>query len=185
MDLNRVIKERHCVRRFSGKKVDWRKVIEALDAARVAPLAGNISCVKFIIVQDKDKIKKLAEASQQDFINNTEIVAVFCSDNSQIKRSYNERSLMYGRQQAGAAMENFFLKITDLGLATCWVGAFVDDQVKEILGIPENVDVEGMFPVGYERIPKEKQRQKTELDNILFFETWKNKYLGGQDNPWT
>lgn len=177
MDLDKVIKERHSVRRFKSKKPDWRKIIDAIEAASKAPFAGNIPTVKFILVSAKEKIAELAEAAQQDFVAATEYVVVVCSDNSQIERSYDERGIRYSRQQAGAAIENFFLKLTDLGLATCWVGAFSDETVKNALQIPDNIEVEAIFPIGYEMPPVNKQRKKPDLDNTLYFDVWKNKYM--------
>jgi nitroreductase len=83
---------------------------------------------------------------------------------------------MYSKQQVGASIENMLLKVTDLGLASCWVGAFSDETVKRILEIPEDIGVEAMLPIGYE-LGNTKQKQKPELDRILFFDKWKNKYM--------
>lgn len=176
MNLDEAIKKRHSVRKFLTKKVNWRKIIEAIDAARLAPLAGNIPTLKFILVDDPEKIASLAEAAQQDFIAQTDYVVVVCSNTEQLKRMYGERGEKYARQQAGAAIENFLLKITELGLATCWIGAFYDEEVKKILKIPENIDVEAFFPIGYE-FGKEKQKPKPELSASLFFNEWGNKYM--------
>lgn len=183
MELDKAIKERHSVRRFSTKKVKWQDIIEVIDTANQAPLAGNIPCLKFILVNEEDKIKQLAEAAQQDFIENVEYVIVVCTNPAQVERSYGERTRMYTRQQAGAAIQNLLLKLTELGLATCWVGAFVDDMVRVALKIPYDVDVEALLPVGYEMPPKSKQRRKTDLDNSLFFNVWKNKYMRPLKKP--
>lgn len=177
MGLDNLIKKRHSVRRFTTKKPDWRIVIEAIDAARQIPLAGNLSTLRFILVDDEEKIEQLSKACVQDFVGRVDYIVVVCSDTKQIKRSYNDRGLKYAKQQAGAAVENFLLKITELGLATCWVGAFNDEEIKRILQMPEDVDVEALLPVGYEMPPKGKQRRKPDMDNILFFNQWKNKYM--------
>ena len=178
MDIDKAIKARHSVRRFTTKKPDWREIIEAIDSARLGPLAGNLQTIRVVLVSEKEKIKKIAEACQQDFVGTVEHIVVFCSDLSQVERSYSERAAMYSRQQVGAAIENFLLKITEFGLATCWIGDFVDDDVKRVLDIPDNIIVEALFPIGYEMPPKAKQETKTALDNILFFDTWKNKFMG-------
>ncbi len=183
MDLDKAIKGRHSVRRFKSKTPNWRDIIKALDLARLAPLAGNIPTIKFIVVTENDKIQQLAEACQQDFIAQAKYVVVVCSVPEQCVRSYDDRALKYIKQQAGATIENFLLKITDLGLATCWVGAFSDEQVKRILQIPEEVDAEALFPIGYEMPPKSKQRIKPSLDTCLYFNTWKNKYMKAIKKP--
>ena len=177
MDLDKAIKERHSVRSFkTTKHADWRDIIKAIDAARLAPLAGNISTTRFILVTEEDLIEKIADACTQDFVKDVKFIVVVCSDDSQAGRSYDERSEKYCRQQAGAAIENFLLKIADLGLASCWIGAFADDMVKTALKIPDNIKVEAIFPIGYE-FKKTKQKPKLELEHVLFFNQWKNKYM--------
>lgn len=176
MRIEDCIKKRASIRRFKSKKPDWKKIIEAINYARLAPLAGNIPTVKFILVSDADKITELAQAAAQDFVSSVHYVVAICSDKKQILRSYGERAEKYCKQQAGAAIENFWLKITELGLATCWVGAFSDEEVKRVLQLPEDIDIEAIFPVGY-AFEKMKQKFKPDLDNILFFDFWKNKYM--------
>ena len=183
MDIDKAIKERHCVRRFKSRAPDWRDIIKAIDFARLAPLAGNIPTLKFIIVTEQDKIQQIAEACQQDFIATAKYLVIVCTDPTQCVRSYEERGNKYCSQQAGAALENFFLKLTDLGLSTCWAGAFPDEEVKRILHVPENATVEGIFPIGYEMPPKAKQKAKPKLDDILYFNTWKNKYMKAIKKP--
>lgn len=175
MDLDKAIKERHSVRKFATKEVSWKQLLEVIDSARLAPLAGNIQTLKFLIVTEKDIINKLAGACQQTFLSEAKYVVVVCSDSNQVTRSYGERGEMYCRQQAGAAIQNFLLKITDLGLASCWVGAFSNSTVKHILSIPENIFVEALLPVAYEMPPKMKQKTKPILQNMLYFNTWKAK----------
>jgi len=183
MDLDKAIKERHSVRKFTTKTPDWKEIMKALDLARLAPLAGNIPTVRFILVTEPELIAKLTEACQQGFIVEAKYVLVVCSSMEQTTRSYDERGKKYCSQQAGAAIENLLLKLTELGLATCWVGAFSDNQVKRILQIPEQVEVEALFPIGYEMPPKTKQRNKPALDTILYLNTWKNKYMKAIRKP--
>ena len=178
MELDKAINLRSSVRKFKSKMPDWRDIIEAVDYARKAPLAGNIPSVQFILVDKPEIIAKLAEASQQDFVADAHFAVVVCSDRKNVVRSYDERGEIYSRQQAGAAIENFLLKITESGLSTCWVGDFVDEQVKYILRIPENIDVEGIFPIGYPFL-KTAQKRKPSLDRCLYF----NKYGNNRMKP--
>lgn len=176
MDLDKAIEKRHSVRKFKLRKPDYGKILEAIESSTKAPLAGNIPTLKFIIVSDKEKIKQLADASTQDFVASVHYVIVFCSNPENCVRSYDKRGETYCLQQAGAAIQNFLLKITDLGLATCWVGAFSDRMVKRILKIPESVRVEGLFPIGYEA-GSQKQKKKPSLDTSIYFNEWKNIYM--------
>jgi len=91
--------------------------------------------------------------------------------------SYGEQGKIYCRQQAGAAIQNFLLAIHEKGLATCWVGSFVERLVKETLKIPENIDVEAILPIGYEFDKSQKRKSKIGLDNILYFNKFKNSKM--------
>jgi len=179
MELDKAIKSRKSVRKFKDQKSDWRDIIECIDSARYAPMAGNNYSLKFILVDDKEKIQKLADAAQQPFIAQTQYVVVVCSNPSRTINAYEERGKRYLRQQAGAAIQNFLLKIEEVGLSTCWIGAFVDYLVKETLQIPNNIDVEALFPIGYEYKKTRTRKIKTDLDNILYF----NKYGNRKMNP--
>ena len=179
MELDKAICSRKSVKKFSKKKTDWRKIIEAIDSARYAPMAGNIFSLKFILVSDKEKIQKLAEASQQEFVADAQFVVVVCSNPSRTLNAYEERGKNYLKQQAGAGMQNFLLKLEQFGLSTCWIGHFVDEQVKKILEIPKEINVEAFFPIGYEsEIAKTKQKRKIELDRILYFEKYGKRRMG-------
>ena len=177
MQLKDAIKKRKSVRRYFDKKPDWRKIIRAIDMARFAPSAGNNFVLKFILVSDEKKITELAKATQQDFVGTAKYVVVAVSDDSKLVKSYGDRGLRYAPQQAGAAIENFLLALTEQGLVTTWVGYFYDEQVKDILVIPENLSVEGIFPVGKETKIKISEKPKTDLENLLYFDKWKNKEM--------
>ncbi|MGC9309395.1 MAG: nitroreductase family protein [Candidatus Nanoarchaeia archaeon] len=178
MDLDKAIKTRISVRDFLNKKPDWRKILRAIDAARFAPMAGNLFNLKFIVVKDEKQINKLKEACQQDFVAAPYIVVVV-SNPEKATRNYDERGEKYTKQQAGAAIENFLLALNQEGLSTCWTGHFVDEQVKKILELPDKMDVEGIFPIGIASKDRTKRQVKTkiELDDILYFDKWDNKYL--------
>lgn len=183
MELDEAIKSRKSVRNYSQKKTpDWRDIIECIDAMRYAPSAGNIPTMKVVLVKDPEKIAKLAKACQQPFVAQAKYVVVVCSNPKILVSSYDEKGQVFNRQQNGAAIENFLLKIEEKGLATCWVGYFVESQIKEVLLIPDKSDVqiEAVFPIGIESEIKGKKshaRKKIELDGILYFEKYGNKRM--------
>jgi len=172
MEFDKVLNKRHSARRFKEtKKPDYQKVIEAIDAASKAPLAGNLPCLKYILVSDKKLIDELAKACQQEFIEKVHYIVVVCTDKKFLEKSYYERAEMYIRQEAGAAIENFLLKITDLGIASCWIGAFSDETVRRVLNIPDNIQIEALLPVGYEIETKEKKIRPS-LESTMYFDGW-------------
>lgn len=172
MEVDKAIKERYSVRNYSSKSVKLVDVVTIINAGRFAPAAGNISTIRFIIVDNKEKKKKLADAALgQQFIAAAQYVVVVCSDLKQMIRVYGDRGFIYARQQAGAAIQNMLLKAIDLGLASCWTGAFDDDVVKKILKIPKEVNVEVLLPIGYPTGDKV-IRKKPDLEKITFLNSW-------------
>jgi nitroreductase len=177
MDFDRVVEKRHSSRSFKDKKVSWKDAMTAIDSALQGPFAGNMNNLKFVIVENSEKIKNIANHSQQSWIEESNLLIVVCSDDSFIEKQYEDRGVVYSRQQAGAAINTLLLKLTDLGLACCWVGAYNDEYVKRELDIPAEIQVEAVIPVGYENPSKiRKKPKKHTLDRTINWEKWgKNK----------
>jgi nitroreductase len=173
MKLSDAIEQRRSVRKFSSKKIRWDKVLEAIDAAVKAPFAGNINNLQFLIVTDQELKNKLAECCQQDFIADAAFVIVVCADYKELKRMYQDRCDTYAKQHAGAAIENFLLKITDLKLSSCWIGSFTEEQIKDALLIPKDITIEALLPVGQEAPhSRQKSSRKAGLQNVIHWDKW-------------
>ena len=171
MKLIDAIESRHSIRKFKSKKVKWPDILEAINSAIKAPLAGNINTLRFIIVEDTQKKQQIAEATDQLWVAEADTLVVVCSDSSNIQRMYDERGKIYEHQQIGAAIQNFLLRITDLGLSSCWIGAYLDKNIKLILKIPENINVEAILPIGYAD-EKPRPKRKDSLQSVIFWEKW-------------
>ncbi len=180
MNLDKAIQERKSVKKFSDKKPDWRYIIEAVDAAMYAPMAGNNYSLRFVLVDDPEKIAKLSEAAQQSNFANVKYAVVVLTDSARTLNLFDERGQRYLRQQAGAAIENFLLKIQEHGLSSCWIGHFVDYLVKQVVGAPENFDVEAILPVGYEVKPELPKRKNADLNRFISFNDYSNKWMNGK-----
>ncbi len=176
MELDSAIKSRRSVRKFKSKEPDWREIIECIDSMRFAPMAGDNFTPKIILVDDREKIEKIAKAAQQDFILQAKYVVVVCSNPFRTVNEYGKRGEKYSRQQAGATIQNFLLKLEEAGLSTCWIGHFVDEQIKTELKIPEEINVEAVFPIGY-GIKKPSAKERVNMDSILYFNKYGNKKM--------
>ena len=177
MQLKDAIVSRKSVKRYMDKKPDWRKILRALDMARYSPAAGNNFVMRFILVDESKKIAQIATACQQEFVGTAKYLVVFVSDDSKLEKLYGERGKRYTSQQAGAAIQNFLLALTEEGISTNWVGHFYDDQVKRTLGIPEDSTIEAIFPLGLETRIKTNSKPKAPLENLIYFNKWKNKKM--------
>lgn len=172
MDFDSLLKERKCVRNYSAKGVSFADIVKICEVARYSPMAGNIYTVRLLLVADKETKAKLVEAALgQEFIADAPYVLVVCSDLTNLARSYSEHAQIYSRQQAGAAIENIFLKIIELKLATCWIGAFDEKAVRRVLKIPDRIQIEAILPIAMP-LGKTTTKKKPELKQILYFEKW-------------
>ena len=176
MDFDKVINNRKSVRKYSAKKPNWRDILEAVEAGTKAPLAGSIPTVNFILVDEPEIISEINDACQQDFVGQAQYLVVVCSTPREAVRFYHERGEIYVRQQAGAAIENFLLKLVDLGLGGCWVGLFDEKQVKHALKIPEPVYVEAVIPIGFSMDKSVKKRREL-MDRVTFFNKYGNRFM--------
>jgi nitroreductase len=173
MEFDTVIKKRASVRSFKSKVAPWDKVLDAIDAANQGPFAGNHNNLKFLIIEDQEKINKIAELSDQLWINDSGLLVLVCSEEKELENKYEERGRIYSRQQAGAAIVTFLLKIVDLGLSACWIGAYDDEKIKHLLQIPKGTNIEAIIPVGYEK-EKTPKKKKRNLETTIYWETWFN-----------
>jgi nitroreductase len=180
MELDKAIKSCKDVKKFSDKKPDWRDIIEAIDKARYASMAGNNYSLKFILIDDEKKIQRIAQCCQQQFISQAHYVVIVCSDPTRTTNLYKEKGKTYCTQQAGAGIQNFLLKLEEIGLSTYWVRHFTEEQIKRELKIPDNIIVEAVFPIGYETKAKgigKKDTLKIDIDRILYFNEYGNKKM--------
>jgi nitroreductase len=154
MDIWQVFKKRHSVRNFDSRKDVSNDLIEKIiEAAKTAPSAGGLYPTDFIIVRDQKTKEQIAKAAlRQDFVAQAPVVIVVVSDVEKTASYYGERGRnLYVIQDAAAATENLILAATALGLGTCWVGAFDEEEVKKILKLKRNFRPLAIIPVGYEK----------------------------------
>lgn len=176
MSFDSLLKQRASIRKYSSKKPSETQIIEIIEAGNLAPSPGNLPILTYTVIEDYEKISKIAQACQQEFIKSAPVLIVVCSHSKNVTLMYDKRAQKYVKQQAGAAIENMLLKITDLGLASCWVGAFADITIRNTLKIPEDIEIEAVLPIGYQlKTDKTSQKQKPPLETRVFFEKYKSK----------
>lgn len=172
MKLTEAIEKRVSIRKFKEKKVNFGDVIEMINAAIQTPLAGNISTLRFVVITEPNIKQNIAEYADQLWIAYADTIVIVCSDTSRLKALYDNRAHDYAKQQVGAAIQNLLLRATDLGLASCWVGAFLDNEIRNILRMKgDDVTIEAIIPLGYAD-EKPKQKKKAALENIIYWDKW-------------
>jgi nitroreductase len=167
MNVFTAITHRKSVRAYKDIIVEREKIRKVLDAARLSPSAGNRQEWKFILVTDSQTKEKLAGTTLgQPFLARTPVIIVACATQADHILICGQSSYTMDVAIACAYMT---LQATELGLGTCLVSAFSEDEVKAILNIPEHYRVVTMMPMGYPDQPRSMKLRKS-LDEIVCFE---------------
>lgn len=147
MNVLSALQERRSIRKYSSKPIEQEKLDKVLEAARIAPSASNKQNCKFVVVKDKSTIEKLKNAAGgQRFVAEAPVVIVACGT----EPSHIMRCGQYAYSvDLSIAVSYLILEAYEQGLGTCWLGNFDEKEVKEILGIPENIRVVAVTPLGY------------------------------------
>jgi nitroreductase len=173
MDVFEAIKGRRSIRVFNRRDVSDEDVAKLIDAAVWAPSAGNIQPWELVIVRKPDVKRRLAEAAwDQSFIEQAAVVIVVCANENRSSQRYGDRGKsLYCIQDTGAAIQNIHLAAYSLGLGTCWIGAFKEQEVRQILNVPQGIRPVAIVPVGY-AAESASPRSKRPMDQIVHQETF-------------
>ena len=168
MDVYEAIRARRSVRAYKDEPVPDEALARVLEAARLAPSARNRQEWRFIAVTDGGKIAALAEAANgQNFVAEAPVVLAFCATKMHVMgcgvdAGVVDTSIPFSYVTLAAVAE---------GLGTCWLGAFDQEKVRELLGVPADVLVVGITPLGYPaESPAARSRRK--FDEVVSFEGW-------------
>jgi nitroreductase len=167
MELSEAIKNRRSVRTYKKQDLPQGTVEKLLEAARWAPSAGNVQPWEFVVVTLKKIKQELAKAAfgQKD-LEDAALVIVVCADEMRAERSYGVRGkTVYCLQDTAVAVQNILLMACSLGLGSCWIGAFREDEVKRVIGAPREMRPVALISVGYadEAPPARNRRPISEI----------------------
>jgi nitroreductase len=160
MTVFEAIKKRYSCRSYKSESVPKDKLNTVLEAARLAPSAHNAQDWKLVVVKDAEKRKALSEAAGQSFIAEAPVIIVAVG----LKPDYvMPCGIPAYVVDSAIAIDHITLAAAELGLGTCWIGAFSEEEVKKALNIPKKCKVVVFLPVGYpDDEPGSKSRKKLE-----------------------
>jgi nitroreductase len=173
MELFQTIRERRSIRKYQETPVEDEKLRQILDAARLAPSWKNMQCWRFLVISEGAKKARLAAAFPEDnpgykALLQAPLIIVVCADPAE---SGVENGIDYFVADAAIAFTHLCLAAQALGLGTCWMGWYDEARLKVAAGVPENVRVVGVTPLGYpDQEPKARPRK--ELHEIAYLEEW-------------
>ena len=123
--------KRYSVRAYKTDSVEEEKLQAVLEAARLAPTAANRQPFQIIVMRTRGREAELKRIYPQAWFSQAPIVVCICAIPSQAwKRSDGKN---YADVDATIAMDHLILAAADLGLGTCWIGAFDAAAAREVL----------------------------------------------------
>jgi nitroreductase len=168
MDLMQAIRARRSIRAFLDRPVEEEKLLAVLEAGRLAPSARNMQDWKFIVVKDAATRQRLAVAARdQQFVGQAPVVIAACGTSDLVMTCGQPAYAI----DVAIAVDHMTLAAASRGLGTCWIGAFYEDRVKEILGVPLEIRVVALLPLGYPAEETEPRPRKN-LADIVAWEHW-------------
>lgn len=169
MDILNLLKSRRSIRVYQDRPIPNDLLLQILEAGRWAPTGANLQPWHSIVVTDPETRRRIGEVTRFLFIKSSHVEKAPVV----IVLGFNTQKGKYGRYDVTLAGGNMMTMATNLGLGTCWIGAFDELKVKEILEIPENIEVIGLITLGY---PGENAEvpPRVELEKIVHWESWSN-----------
>lgn len=160
-DLLKVIYRRRSIRRYERRPIPDETLRLILEAGRLAPSARNRQPWYFVVVRRPELKRKLIFSSWNSFMEDASAVIVGCGDSRE----------KWAVVDVSIALQNMVIAAEALGLGSCWIGHFVEEDVKKALRIPDHLRVVAMITLGY---PAEKPEPppKKPLEEIVRYETF-------------
>ena len=146
MGFLELAKKRYSVRAYKSDPVEDDKLQKVLEAARLAPTACNLQPFQFIVINTKGREAELRHIYSCSWFVQAPIVICVCGIPSQSWVRQDGKN--YCDVDVTIAMDHLILAAADLGLGTCWIGAFNPDVARKVLGLPDDVEPIAFTPLG-------------------------------------
>jgi nitroreductase len=173
MTFTEIAKKRYAVREFSAEPVPEELLLKVLEAGSLAPSACNNQPWVFIVVRKEETKKDLFSAYGRPWFIKAPIIICACCDLSQSWRRKDGKN--FGDVDVAIATDHVTLAAAEMGLGTCWVGAFDAPEARRVLRLPENIEPVVFTPLGFPASAPPVKKRKP-LSEIVHWEWYGGKY---------
>jgi nitroreductase len=166
-DFIEFLKSRSSVRFYQGNSLTEEEIEYIITCAGTAPSAGNLESWDVIIITEAGVLAALAEAAfGQPHVQQAGTIFVVCANYVRSMSRYGERGILYGLEDATIACTYMMLAAHAKNLHSCWTGAFQDDEVREILDLPQHIRPVALLAIGRGQPPEEKAVKRNPLEHV-------------------
>jgi nitroreductase len=163
MSLVDVVSSRRSIRRYEKREIPKDVLDKILEAGRQAPSAANRQPFHFIVVTNQELRKELSRGLFNRFIQDSAVAVVGCANTSEILTA------KWAVVDTSIALQNMVIEAWALGIGSCWIGDFKEDNVKQLLEIPDRWKVVALVSFGY---PAEQPqpRKKKPIEELVSYD---------------
>jgi nitroreductase len=169
VDVFEAIRSRYSVRGYKPDPVSDELLRQVLEAGRRAPTAANRQAFRIIVVQVEGRQKELARVYGRSWLLQAPLVLAVVAVPGEAWRRSDDKP--YDEVDATIAMDHMVLAATALGLGTCWIAAFDPDAAREVLGLPDDVELVAITPLGHPDKASAGTDRKP-LEDLVKYERW-------------
>ena len=171
MTVHEAIATRKSVRKWKGQPVPDDVLERVLQSARLAPSARNQGEWRVVVVRDPELRHRIGQAAAgQRFVGEAPVVIVLCSETDRRLMRCGHPAFLI---DASIALDHLSLAAVEEGLGACWIGAFSPDEVRAILGIPDDVEVIELMPLGYPADPGRVEKDRPDENALFRYDGWR------------
>ncbi|MCJ7825864.1 MAG: nitroreductase family protein [Anaerolineales bacterium] len=164
MEFSELIRNRYSVRAYKPDPVEQEKLTAVLEAARLAPTASNRQPFQLFVIPTEGRQEELKRIYNKEWFVQAPLIICACGLPGEVWKGEHGRD--YLGVDVAIAMDHLILAAANLGLGTCWIGAFDAGAAREILDVPETAMPLIFTPLGYSAdTPKPKVRKS--LDELV------------------
>lgn len=162
MDVEEAIRDRRSIRKWADKPLERETLEDLLDSARLAPSGHNGQRWEIIAVTEPSRLKQLVPmCNNQRHVGEAGAFLFIISDPDS----------KWIHVDPAIALDHLTLRAHEMGLGTCWIGAFNERRIRTFLAIPEKrISVIGMT-VGYPAETPE-PRTRRDLEDLVHWERY-------------
>jgi len=148
MNFIELATQRYSVRDFAPKPVEKGKLLYVLEAARIAPSAANFQPWQFIVITDPEILKLIKTLYHREWLNTAPAIIIAMGDHN---KAWHRKSdgKDFTDIDVAIAIDHLTLAATEQGLGTCWICNFNIEKCREILNVPDNLEMIALIPIGY------------------------------------
>ena len=169
MTFRELYYSRRSTRSFTARGLNSTEIRSLLEAGMRAPNACNAQSWRFWVVTDSDiKARFAAEQICAPWVSSAPVVFVLGADSTALRERFGERAEQFVLQDTALAAENMLLAAAEMGLGGCIIGAFNDEKCRALLGIPENIHVHMLLPIG-EASSEVPDRTRKPMDEVVTY----------------